>query len=268
MIDIHCHILPAIDDGADTLEESVRFCRMAVADGIHSIVTTPHMRDDTYPNTPETIRPVFRKLVERVREEGIPIRLIPGAEVHLAPDLPARHRAGRLMTYAEQGKFLLLELPYQQYPVRVEEVIFQLRLLGITPVLAHPERTSFILDDPSRLGRLRELGAMTQFTGSSILGKFGQEVVEFCQEMVQRGWMDTIATDAHDLRYRPPKLSEAVNRLAEWIGPEKARRMVDAVPRGITEGRDPDSFREAAIRDEPRPRGWSWFRRRRAGRGD
>jgi protein-tyrosine phosphatase len=261
MIDIHCHILPGIDDGADTLEESVDFCRMASADGVRTIVATPHMRYDTFPNSREVILGSLGQVRDQIKKESIPVQLLPGAEVHLAPDVAERCSRGELITYADAGKYLLLELPYQQFPAKVEEVVFQLRLQGVTPILAHPERIAYFFDDAARLGRLIELGALTQFTASSVCGKFGTQVQEFCWDMLQRGWIDSLASDAPDLRYRPPRLSEGVARLAEWVGEETAQRMVDGVPRGILEGRNPE---EIALRRPPEPparkrRGW-WFR--------
>lgn len=268
MIDIHCHCLPGLDDGAGTMEESIEFCRMAAADGVHTIVATPHMRDDTFPNTREAVLSAHLRLRERLRRESIPIRLLPGAEVHLAADLTERCGNGELVTYGDAGKYLLLELPYQQFPARVEDVVFQLRLLGVTPVLAHPERIAYFFDDPARLGRLIELGALTQFTASSLSGKFGARIQEFCWDMLHRGWVDAIGSDAHDLEYRPPRLSEAVARLEEWIGEEAARRMVVDVPAGILDGKNPEQI---AVRRPPQPpprprrKWWFGFRRRRSG---
>lgn len=268
MIDIHCHVLPGLDDGADTLEESIDFCRMAAADGVGTIVATPHMRYDTFPNTRPAIFEAQRRVRDQLDKESIPIRLVAGAEVHLAPDVAERCGRGDLITYADAGKYLLLELPYQQFPAKVEEVVFQLRLQGVTPVLAHPERIAYFFDDASRLGRLIELGALTQFTASSIAGKFGTQVQEFCWNMLQRGWVDSLASDAHDLRFRPPRLSEAVTLLGEWIGEETACRMVEDVPRGILEGRSPEEIALRRPVESParKRRGW-WFRFGRRGGG-
>lgn len=267
MIDIHCHLLPGIDDGAKTIEESVEFCRMAELDGIRTIVATPHMRYDTFPNTAEGIQKAHASLSARLEREEVPVRLILGAEVHLAPDLADRFRSGDLITYGGVGKFLLLELPYQQFPARVEEMVFQFRLLGVTPVLAHPERIAFFLDDSTRLGRLIELGALTQFTASSITGKFGGPIQSFCREMFEKGWVDTIASDAHDLRHRPPILSSAMAVVKEWAGEEAANRVVEGTPRGIIEGKSPDSFVVRRPPDRPPARRKWWFRRGRSGGG-
>ena len=136
---------------------------MAELDGIRTIVATPHMRYDTFPNTAEGIRKAHASLSARLEREAVSVRLILGAEVHLAPDMADRFRSGDLITYGGVGKFLLLELPYQQFPARVEEMVFQFRLLGVTPVLAHPERIAFFLDDSTRLAdRAREAGVKVE----------------------------------------------------------------------------------------------------------
>ena len=238
MIDLHNHLLPGIDDGARKLEETLQFLRLARADGVQIVVATPHMKPGVYDNSREAIQ----KMVEVVREaqrgdEAQGVTLLPGAEVYFTADLIERARAGRLMTLGDGGRYLLLELPYQQLPMRVEESLFQLRLLGITPLMAHPERVAYYLEDIERVAASVRLGALTQVTACSITGRFGDKARDFAHAMLRRNLVHVIASDAHDVRYRPPVLSEGLRAVSALVGEAAARRMVEELPRAILEGR-------------------------------
>ncbi|MBI4169007.1 MAG: hypothetical protein HY510_03620 [Acidobacteria bacterium] len=239
MIDLHNHLLPGIDDGARKLEETLECLRIARRDGVRTIVATPHMKPGVYDNP----REIILERVALVREaqkgnEAEGVAVLPGAEVYFAADLPQRARAGTLMTVGDLGKYLLLELPYQQIPMRVEDMLFQLRLLGITPLLAHPERVAYYLADIERLAASVRLGALTQVTASSITGKFGDKARAFALSMLERNLLHVIATDSHDASYRPPVLTEAVRAAALVVGETAARRMVEETPRAILDGKE------------------------------
>lgn len=246
MIDTHCHILPGIDDGAPDRETAVRMARIAVEDGVTTIVATPHMREGDYWNErPRVLEAVaaFRRVLE---EEGIPLVVAPGSEVHLAPRLPERVAEGKLLTYGDAGAWLLLECPYRTRPVRLEETIFELKLAGITPVIAHPERTRWFLEDTARWERMVELGALGQMTSSSLLGVFGRGIRSVSEEWVRRGLVHVLGSDAHDPDYRPPRLREARERWADLAGEEAARRATVEWPAAFLAG-------EAVDPPPPRP---------------
>ena len=236
MIDLHCHVLPGIDDGSGSLETSLEFCRIAVEDGVRTVVCTPHMREGFYRNPAETIRRSLEDLRREVEAAGIPLELRPGCEAHIAPELPESVAAGELMTYNDGGRYLLLELPYRQYPVRVEDLVFSLKLAGITPVLAHPERIRFFQDDLGRVETLVRMGCLGQLTSSSLTGTFGSRVRALSEEMIHRGLVHVLGSDAHDTEYRPPRLAEARRRWAELAGEEAAERATESWPRAILEG--------------------------------
>jgi protein-tyrosine phosphatase len=261
MIDLHNHLLPGIDDGAKLLEETLEFLRLARRDGVDTVVATPHMKPGVYDNRRETILERIALVREAQRgDEGQGVTLLPGAEVYYTADLPARARTGQLMTLADGGRYLLLELPYQQVPMGVEEMIFQLRLLGITPVMAHPERVAYYLEDVERVAGSIRLGALMQVTAGSITGRFGEKAKSFAMRMLERGMIHVLASDSHDVRYRPPVLSKAVAAAAAVVGEEAARRMVDGTPRAILDGRDIEVSEPAA----PPPRSKSLFGRFKA----
>ena len=142
------------------------------------------------------------------------------------------------MTVGDRGRYLLLELPYQQIPMHVDDTIFQLRLLGITPLMAHPERVAYYLEDIERVAASVRLGALTQVTAASLTGRFGDKARDFARALLERNLIHVLASDSHDVRYRPPILSEAVRVAASLVGEAAARRLVEGTPQAILDGRD------------------------------
>lgn len=252
MIDLHNHLLPGIDDGAKKVEETLEFLRLARRDGVRVIVATPHMKPGVYDNRREAILQRVAMVREAARgDEAEGVELLPGAEVYFTADLAARARAGELLTVGDRGRHLLLELPYQQIPMHVDDSIFQLRLLGITPLMAHPERVAYYFEDIERVAASVRLGALTQVTAGSLTGKFGDKVRQFALALLQRNLIHVLATDSHDVLYRPPILSEAMRTAAAIVGEAGARRMVQDTPQAILDGKDVEVAEAAA----PRRRG-------------
>ncbi len=240
MIDLHTHILPGIDDGVKSEDEAVAFARVASEDGIRTLVATPHCKDGFYVNRRDEVVEHVARLRRRLRDETIDLELLPGAEVHICPDLVARVRDGRAPTLGDNGRTLLLELSLTQYPVDLENLVFQLKLAGIVPLLAHPERIRYFQEDVRRYEACVRLGAYGQVTTGSIVGTFGESSRTLSIELLRRRLVHVIASDAHNVRGRPPVLSEAVGVAARWTGETLARRMADDFPRALLEGREPD----------------------------
>jgi protein-tyrosine phosphatase len=240
MIDLHSHILPGIDDGVQTEDESVEFARLAVADGVQAIVATPHCKDDVWENRRDDILQHVKRLRARLERERIPLELHPGAEVHICPELPARVEDGRAPTLADNGKTLLLELSLTQYPFEMQNLLFQLKLAGIEVLFAHPERIRYFQEDPSRFAELVRMGAWGQITTGSITGQFGREAQEYSDRLLREGLVHVIASDAHNTRGRPPVLSEAVRAASAVVGEARAACMVLDAPRALLEGKGPD----------------------------
>ena len=238
MVDLHCHVLPAIDDGSESLDQSLEFCRVALADGVTTLVATPHQKPGQYDNPPQAIHHKVLELQGALQEAGVAVEIVEGAEVYCTPDLPQRVKNGQVTTINAAGRYLLLEFPYQQFPLRPEETIFQLKLAGITPVLAHPERIAFFIGDMKRLEVLVRLGCLTQVTAAALLGGFGDRARDYSFRMLERGLAHVISSDAHDTVYRPPILSAARDAAAEVVGPERALALVSEVPRAVCEGRE------------------------------
>ena len=256
MIDLHTHILPGIDDGVKTEDDAVTFARVAVADGVTTIVATPHHRDGFYLNPREEVLAGVSALAKRLDAEGVRVRLLPGAEVHVCADLVERVRSGHATTLADNGRTVLFELSMSQYPFDLENLVYQMRLAGLQVLLAHPERIRYFKDDVGRYESLVRQGAYGQITTGSVLGVFGEEIESFSEDLVRRRLVHVIASDAHNVRGRPPVLSEAVERVAEWIGPADARRMVEDIPAAFLEGKDPDVPQPS----NPHPKRSGWRR--------
>jgi protein-tyrosine phosphatase len=237
VIDLHNHLLPGIDDGARELEETLEFLRIGARDGVRTVTATPHMKPGVYDNSRQMILERVAMVREAQRgDEAEAVTLLPGAEVYFSGDVVQRAKDGKLMTIGDGGRYILLELPYQQIPFGVDDAIFQLRLLGLTPLLAHPERVAYYLEDIERVAASVRLGALTQVTGNSVTGRFGSKARDFATRMLERRLIHVLASDSHDVKYRPPVLSESVRAAAAVVGEEAARRMVEETPRAILDG--------------------------------
>lgn len=236
MIDTHCHLLPALDDGPQHDEAALAMARVAEADGVLEIVCTPHMREGDYLNERDGVLAALERFRELLRAAGIAIRVHPGSEVHLGPRLAERVAEGRLLTYGDQRAYLLLECPYRTRPMRLPETLFELKLAGITPVLAHPERIRYFLEDPTRYEDALRQGALGQLTTSSLLGTFGPQIQQVAEQWIQRRMVHLLGSDAHDTEYRPPKLGAARRRWAELSDEHSARCATEDWPAALLSG--------------------------------
>ena len=257
MIDLHTHILPGVDDGVKTMDDAVAFARVAAADGVTTVVATPHYREGFYVNARPDVLAGVESLNGRLRAEGITLSVLPGAEVHISADLVERVKSGHAPTLADNGRTVLFELSMSQPQPDLENFVFQMRLAGLQVLFAHPERIAYFQDDVTRYEAVLRLGAFGQLTTGSVTGVFGESVVEFSEELVRKGLVHVMASDAHNTRGRPPVLSRAMERLSAWVGDELARRMVDEFPGAFLAGRDPD-FPATA---EPASKRRSWASR-------
>jgi protein-tyrosine phosphatase len=234
MFDLHCHMLPGIDDGAVDLKMSLEMARMAVADGVHTVACTPHIYPGLYENTAAGIREAVDSLQRRLDACDIKLRLLVGADVHLEPDLRGSIGGGRVPTLAGT-RYLLLEPPHHVAPPRFEESVFELMAAGYVPVITHPERLSWIEDHYSIFTRLVERGAWMQLTAASVAGKFGRRPKYWSERMLDEGCVHILASDGHHPGRRPPILSEGRDAAALRVGDEEATHLVLTRPKGIVE---------------------------------
>lgn len=253
MIDTHCHILPGLDDGAPDEETALAMVELALADGVETIIATPHMREGDYLNERKGVLEALESFRELLVRKKLPLRLEAGSEVHLAPHLSSRIANERLLTYGDHRAHLLLECPYRTRPVRLRETIFELMVAGITPVIAHPERIRHFQDDIDRYEEVVLQGALGQLTSSSLCGVFGKRIQALSESMIRRRLVHVLGSDAHDTTYRPPVLSEARKRWADIAGEESAELATSTWPRALIHG---ESFDAGPPVDDPKPRGF------------
>ena len=237
MIDLHCHILPGLDDGSSSEEESLAMARLALQDGIHTIVATPHALDGIYDVDPAAILRGVASFQELLATRGLALKVCVGADVHLSPGIADKIKTGVVGTINNTGKYFLLELPPQTIPPGVREEIFALKMQGITPIITHPERHPAILRELNLLHDFIAMGALSQITAMSLTGEFGEEVQWCSQELLKHRLVHVIASDAHSANSRPPLLSRAVNEAADLTGNDGlAASLVNDIPAKILAG--------------------------------
>jgi protein-tyrosine phosphatase len=229
MIDIHAHILPALDDGPPTLEDAVAMVRAAAADGVTDIVATPHA-DSEYAFDPAAVESRVRELAEACDHA---VRIHRGCDFHLsAPNiLDALENPSRFSI--DGGRFLLVEFSNLAIIPNVESIFAQFGSVGITPIVTHPERNPLLRQQLSRLESWIEAGACLQVTAQSFLGDFGKSAQRFSTDLMDRRLVHFIASDAHDLTHRPPALSPCYRWIAGKYGPGTAETLFISNPAAV-----------------------------------
>ena len=275
MIDLHAHILPGLDDGARDWQEALEMCQMAMDDGIHTIVATPHVKRGMYTPEKELILSKVTELnqlltlqasrfmppLSNVKSKTLEVTphvsqftfhglsILPGADNSFEPDILFQIENGKALTIGADAlspdslppahilRYVLLELPdYFLFP-QVKDLILKLREKNIVPVLSHPERIAMIQKNQKLLHEFIQAGALSQVTAMSITGEFGKDIKKLTRTLVKKNLAHVIATDAHSRDRRPPILSRAVSEVADLIGRDKAELMVQGIPRAIIEGK-------------------------------
>jgi protein-tyrosine phosphatase len=230
VIDIHCHILPGIDDGPKRIEESIEMAKIAALDGITTIVATPHIKEPPCP--PEVIETKVAALNHHLTEKGIPLNILQGADVSSTVDVSSLH--GYTIN---KTRYILIEFPHLYLPGNAKEIIFRLMMHGYRPIITHPERNLSILGNPKLLFELLDTGLLVQITADSLTGAFGLDIRECASYFLKKRVVNFIATDAHSNRERRPELSGAVKVAARILGKEQADRLVTLNPGHVVQGK-------------------------------
>ncbi len=245
MIDLHCHVLPGIDDGSRLLQETLDMARTAVKNNIDTIVATPHTLNGFFTNKWENVVSLTATVRKAFTAEDIPVILYPAMEAQVCPELFEALEKGQAATINNNSRYLLLEFPPFFMPPGSRDFIYKLRLLGITPVIAHPERHLILQNDLRQLHDLVKQGAMCQLTAVSVTGLLGSAVQKSAELMIKTGLAHVIATDAHANDQRILALSSAVEIAADILqDPSRADKMVTETPAAIIAGVD-------VVPDEP-----------------
>ncbi|NLY43115.1 MAG: hypothetical protein GX066_03910 [Clostridiaceae bacterium] len=207
MIDLHAHILPGIDDGAGDEEAALSMLQMAAKDGTKHIVATPHYIHGIINNNKPVVCEKVRLLNEKLQKSDIDIQIYPGSEVFICPEIPRLLDMDEICTL-NHSSYILIELPMMSIPPYTKEIIYQVRLRGKVPIIAHTERNQQIANDPNKLYELIEMGALSQVNASSIKGIFGKKVREAAYTLLRHNMVHFISSDAHNCRGRSPKMGK------------------------------------------------------------
>ena len=234
-------MLPGVDDGARDLAEALAMARMAVADGIKVAACTPHIYPGLYKNDATGIRAAIAGFRLALRDEGIDLELVEGADIHLAPDLLQRLRAGEIPTLAG-SRYLLFEPPHHVAPPRLEESLFALLTAGYVPIVTHPERLTWIDGHYGVFERLVRSGVWMQVTAGSITGRFGGRIRYWAERLLDDRLVHIVATDAHRAKQRAPLLAEARDVVAGRLGEAEALNQVCVRPQGVLQNKAPSEL--------------------------
>ncbi len=235
MIDLHSHLLYSVDDGAETLEQSLTLARLAVEDGIAVSVLTPHVHPRRYDNQRSNLLPKVLRFQQQLEAAGIELQVRLGGEVRLGVEALELLLEDQLpfLGSVDGYRILLLEFPHQTVPVGSVQFVEKMLQMKVRPLIAHPERNKGVMASLDRILPFVEMGCWLQLTSGSIAGRFGDQARSTAISMLERNWGHVIATDAHNLEHRPPLLREGFKAAAEIVGETLAWQMVSERPAKI-----------------------------------
>jgi protein-tyrosine phosphatase len=237
-IDVHCHCLHGLDDGPRTMAKSVELCRLLASEGIKTIVATPHQlgRFDAS-NEPEQVRRAVGDLTISLENNRISLQVLPGAEVRVDERIRELLEADRVLTLADGGRYVLLELPHEVF-MDIEPLLVELSSMGIESIVAHAERITTLRARPSVLLRWLDRAAHLQITASSLSGDFGPDLQRAAWHLLRSGWANLVATDAHDSNVRRPRMKAAFESIRAKLGEDLAHRVCIENPWRVITGKE------------------------------
>jgi protein-tyrosine phosphatase len=256
--DIHCHLLPAVDDGAANWAEMLAMAQLAVSEGFRSIVCTPHQLAGFVHVPAETIRKKAAEATAFLSDQHVALSIRPGAEIRIGPETVERMAAGHTLSLGEHDRHVLIELPFELY-LPCDDLLAELNARRIVPIMAHPERNHALRAAPRQVAELVRAGWLMQLTGGSITGAFGPEIQQFAEQLLTEGLVHFISTDAHGPRVRPPLMRAAFDRVCELTDWATATKLCSRHPQHVFDGGQ-ITVSQAA----PRKRVFGWWPMRRA----
>lgn len=237
MIDIHTHILPGVDDGAKTIEQSLFMVEQAEKTKITTICATPHILHQITPQLEEKIHHSFDLLKTKIAESGNKVKIVLGSEIYVREDMDTLKEFD-FFTLNNTGRYLLMELPWGQFPPHVDQIVFELQLEGRVPIIAHPERSIITKKQLVNVENLVQKGALMQINAGSLLGFFGRKIKRMAEELLRQNLVHFLASDAHDhLSFPLEILPQAFTCASKIIGREKAEKLVVSNPRQVIQGK-------------------------------
>ena len=218
MIDLHCHLLPGVDDGSKDMDSSLKLAKSAVKDGITHALLTPHHMNGVYVNHKKDIIHATKIFQNELLKHHIPLVVFPGQEIRINGDLLQSLDDDDILFADEGGQYLMLEFPDDDIPNYTSNMIYELMQRGIIPVIVHPERNTKIMKQPDILYDLLNEGCLSQITASSYVGIFGHKVQKFSKQLIQAGQVYIFASDAHNLPNRKYEMRKAFHKLRREFG--------------------------------------------------
>ncbi|MDN3019173.1 tyrosine protein phosphatase [Paenibacillus sp. BSR1-1] len=219
MIDLHCHILPGVDDGAKDLLESILMAKKAVEQGVHTIVATPHHLNNRYENNKQKIISRVEELNRALVQEKINLNVLPGQETRIYGEMIEGYEAGEILPI-NNTQYVLVEFSSSHVPRYSEKLFYELQMKGLIPVIVHPERNQQIIEQPDILYQFVEKGVLTQVTAASVCGDFGKKVRNFSLQLIEANLTHVISSDAHNMSSRTFKIREAFETIKSRYGNE------------------------------------------------
>ncbi len=234
MLDLHCHILPGVDDGAQTIDDSLKMANKAVKQGITHILCTPH-HNRRYQNPKSEVMSAVEELQAVLDEKGIPLILFEGQEVRIHDQLVQEIEQDRILFIDVTDQYLLIEFPTAEIPHYAESVLYELCQMGKVPVIVHPERNLGFQEEPNQLLYFLNMGCLAQLTAPSIVGVFGKPVQKLSHRLIKNGLVQMVASDAHNLKQRDFYLKEASEYIVKHFGESRWEQM-DQMCRDVVNG--------------------------------
>lgn len=263
MIDIHSHILPGLDDGSKNMEETLGMVRQLYEAGFKTLIATPHVLEGRDFLSPTEILATTEQVRERVAEAGIPVEILPGAENYIFPDIAKWVRAGKLLTLGNTGQYILVEFPMLEIPHYTDQVFFELQVLGITPVLAHPERNKGLSDEPERILDWAKKGILFQLNLRSLSGHYGPQARQLAEIMLNSDLIHVIGSDAHRVSSSELTYLEGLQSIKEIVGEERYLELTRLNPQTILDGNplqgDREYFLKGSSNKKRKSRFWNLF---------
>lgn len=220
MVDLHCHLLPGIDDGSKSMEISLRLAREATENGVTHALLTPHHMNGRYVNHKQDVIQRTKEFQKQINAHNIPLTVFPGQEVRINGQLLEALDKDDILFADTAGKYMMLEFPDDDVPHYTNQMIFDLQQRGIIPVIVHPERNTKIMADPDLIYQLLQKGCLSQITASSYVGTFGKKVEKFSYQLIEAGQGYVFASDAHDLPGRRYEMRQAFEKMQREFGQE------------------------------------------------
>ena len=235
MIDLHCHILPGIDDGAKSWDESLEMARLAVSEGITHILATPHHMNRSWVNPKGVVESLTNELQDRLDAENIPLTIFPGQEVRLHGEIIKNMNNNEICFIDEGNQYVLIEFPTAEVPAYADRLFYEMQTNQITPIIVHPERNHAILKAPNILYEFANRGVLSQVTAASYIGKFGKEIEKLSHQLIDHNLTHFIASDAHNTTNRLFHMKEAMQKLEKEFGKERVQ-LFDQTTRKLING--------------------------------